>query len=95
MCNLTITNKMYCEYRFCDNPNRALPPIKNDHLWSGKTKRRLHKKCWKEFNGNPEELKKNPKNYELVAEKPKRIRKITPKTEFIKSDGEPFIVVFN
>tara|TARA_B100000427_G_scaffold329494_1_gene345949 strand:+ start:1272 stop:1553 length:282 start_codon:yes stop_codon:yes gene_type:complete len=90
-----ITKKMYCEYRYCDNPNRALPPIKNDHLWSGKSKRRLHKKCWKEFSGDPSELKRNPKNYEQMEDKPPRKKKPVPKTEFIKSNGKPFIIQFS
>tara|TARA_Y100000401_G_C8191991_1_gene159206 strand:+ start:241 stop:423 length:183 start_codon:yes stop_codon:yes gene_type:complete len=37
-------NKYYCDYKYCSCPNKAIPPIKKDYLWS-KSQRRLHKKC--------------------------------------------------
>ena len=44
-----MNKKCYCEYLFCDNNKRALPPIKQDYLWSNPNKqRKMHKKCWKE-----------------------------------------------
>ena len=94
---MEVTKKCYCEYKYCDNPTRALPPINNDYLWSGKSKRRLHKKCWKEWNGNSDELKKNPKNYELVKIKKKKEKKIipTPTMKYIECEkGKPFLVNF-
>ena len=36
--------KYYCDYRYCECPNRSLPPINKDYLWKS-AQRRLHKKC--------------------------------------------------
>jgi len=37
-------DKYYCDYKYCSCPNKAIPPIKKDYLWT-KSQRRFHKKC--------------------------------------------------
>jgi hypothetical protein len=87
--------KSYCEYIFCNHPNRALPPIKQDYLWSNPKKRKMHKKCWKDWDGDPAYIVKNPLNNQKPEQPKEKIKKPTPKMEYIKSKkGEQFIVSF-
>jgi len=69
--------KCYCNYRYCENPNRALPPIMQDYLWTKKP-RNMHKKCWKVWNGDEEDVKINPLNNKPLSEKKKKKKKIYP-----------------
>lgn len=52
---------MYCEYIFCKNKCRKIPPIKEDKKFNN-WNRRFHKCCFKEFNGDKEYICKNPLN---------------------------------
>jgi len=56
--------KMYCNYKFCNCPNRALPKIKQDKDYKN-WKRTMHKCCYFEFSEdgfNPEDKIINPLN---------------------------------
>ena len=88
--------KGYCEYFFCDNPQRALPPIKQDYLWSNPSKnRKMHKKCWKEWNGDIRFIVKNPLNHQKPEPPKEKKKKPIPKLEYKhKENGEPYILSF-
>ena len=88
--------KCYCEYFFCDNPQRALPPIKQDYLWSNPSKnRKMHKKCWKEWNGDIRLIVKNPLNHQKPEPPKEKKKKPIPKLEYKhKENGEPYILSF-